>query len=165
MANYIEIHSKGKENGELIADEKLREISIQLSNFCAHSFVFDGVKCGSMEGFLQSLKYICPKKQRQVCALSGITAKEAGENKKRWKLTRNIYWKGKRYDRLSDEYRELIFRAYCAMYAQNTAFRAALKATRGMFLRHSIGKHNPKATILTEREFICMLYRLRRVSL
>lgn len=27
-----------------------------LSNFAPHSFVIDGVKCASMEGFLQSLK-------------------------------------------------------------------------------------------------------------
>ena len=133
----------------------------ELSNFTAHRFIFDGVECASMEGFLQSLKYICPVKQRKVCLLSGMEAKEAGAGKVRWKLTRNIYWRGKRYSRLSPEYRELIFRAYSAMYAQSGAFREALQKSRGAKLCHSIGNPNPKKTILTEREFICMLYRLR----
>lgn len=29
----------------------------KLSNFAPNEFEMDGVKCGSMEGFLQSLKY------------------------------------------------------------------------------------------------------------
>ena len=157
MAEYIDIHSKGKN----APNDKIKEISQKLSNFYPHSFTIDGVACASMEGFLQSLKYLCPKKQRQVCLLSGMEAKEAGVGKRRWKLTRNVYWCGKRYARLSPEYRELIFRAYSAMYAQNVDFRKALEASRGAKLCHSIGTPNPKKTILTEREFICMLYRLR----
>ena len=133
----------------------------ELSNFYPHGFVFDGVECGSMEGFLQSLKYLCPRKQREVCKLSKGEAKRAGENKKRWKMTRNIYWCGKRYDRLSPEYRALILRAYRAMYAQNELFRKALEASRGKKLCHSIGNPNPKQTILTEKEFLCMLYKVR----
>ena len=140
---------------------KSKGVAGELSNFTAHAFTFDGVECASMEGFLQSLKYLCPKKQREICKLTGKVAKEAGDGKKRWRITRNIYWCGKRYDRLSPEFRELIFRAYSAMYEQNEAFRAALEASRGAKLCHSIGEPNPKKTILTEREFICMLYRLR----
>ena len=156
--DFIDIHSKGKYS----PDDDTKKIAIELSNFTAHAFTFDGVECASMEGFLQSLKYLCPKKQREVCLLTGKVAKEAGDGKKRWKITRNIYWCGKRYDRLSPEFRELIFRAYSAMYEQNEAFRTALAETRGKTLCHSIGEPNPKKTILTEREFICMLNRLRR---
>ena len=152
MNEIIDIHSKSK------------GAAGELSNFTKHRFVFDGVECASMEGFLQSLKYVCPKKQSEICLLSGGEAKAAGAKKKRWKLTRYIYWCGKRYDRLSREYRELIFRAYSAMYAQNEAFRTAIKETRGKRLCHSIGNPNPKKTILTEREFICMLYRLRKMG-
>lgn len=35
-----------------------------LSNLCSNGFRFDGVLCGSMEGFLQSLKYQDTGKQR-----------------------------------------------------------------------------------------------------
>ena len=31
-----------------------------LSNLCSNPFTFDGVLCGSMEGFLQSLKQQSP---------------------------------------------------------------------------------------------------------
>lgn len=37
-----------------------------LSNLCGNRFLFDGVECGSMEGFLQSLKYKEEEKQRQM---------------------------------------------------------------------------------------------------
>ena len=132
-----------------------------LSNLCSNSFRFDGMICGSMEGFLQALKYVCPKKQREICKLTGKTAKKSGDGKILWMLLHEAFWQGKRYDRLSPEFRELIFRAYRAMYEQNAAFRAAIEETREKRLIHSIGEPNPKKTILTEREFICMLYRLR----
>lgn len=157
MTEYIDIHSKGKN----APTKEIAEISKKLSNFYPHAFTFDGVECASMEGFLQSLKYICPKKQTEVCALSGKTAKEAGANKKLWKLLHGAFWQGKMYDRLSPEYRALVLRAYREMYAQNEDFREAIVSSRGKKLCHSIGSHNPKKTILTEQEFICCLYKVR----
>lgn len=156
--DFIDIHSKGKYS----PDDDTKKIAIELSNFTEHHFTLDGVECASMEGFLQSLKYLCPKKQREICKLTGKVAKEAGDGKKLWKLTHTAFWQGKCYDRLSPEFRELIFRAYSAMYEKNASFREALAASRGAKLCHSIGEPNPKKTILTEREFLCMLYRLRR---
>lgn len=46
-----------------------------LSNFTENHFVYDGVECGGMEGFLQSLKYEDEAKQIRVCALFGVKAK------------------------------------------------------------------------------------------
>lgn len=158
--DFIDIHSKGKYS----TDDDTKKIAIELSNFTAHAFTLDGVECASMEGFLQALKYVSPKKQREICKLTGKTAKVAGDGKFLWKLLHEAFWQGKRYDRLSPEFRKLIFRAYSAMYAQNEAFRAAIEETREKKLIHSIGEPNPKKTILTEREFICMLYRLRRMG-
>lgn len=66
-----------------------------LSNFYPHDFTIDGVACASMEGFLQSLKFASVKKQRKVCALSGIAAKKKGKRKFRWKLSGNVHWGGK----------------------------------------------------------------------
>lgn len=43
-----------------------------LSNFAPHEFEIDGVKCASMEGFLQSLKFQNPEMQKYVCSLVGI---------------------------------------------------------------------------------------------
>ena len=158
--DFIDIHSKGKYS----TDDDTKKIAIELSNFTAHAFTLDGVECASMEGFLQALKYVSPKKQREICKLTGKLAKEAGDGKFLWQLMHEAFWQGKRYDRISPEFRALIFRAYSAMYAQNAPFRAALAASRGKKLCHSIGEPNPKKTILTEREFLCMLYRLRRMG-
>ena len=158
--DFIDMHSKGKYS----PDDGTKKIAIELSNFTEHHFTLDGVGCASMEGFLQALKYVCPKKQREICKLTGKVAKEAGDGKILWQLMHEAFWQGKRYDRLSPEFRELIFRAYSAMYEQNEPFRQALAASRGNRLCHSIGEANPKKTILTEREFLCMLYRLRKMS-
>lgn len=47
-----------------------------LSNLCSNRFVFDGIICGSMEGFLQSLKQKDPDKQRQICSMKGGNARK-----------------------------------------------------------------------------------------
>ena len=52
-----------------------------LSNLWEKPFVFEDVECGSMEGFLQSLKYPESEKQKTVCILYGNRAKNAGKLK------------------------------------------------------------------------------------
>jgi hypothetical protein len=47
-----------------------------LSNFAPHPFEIDGVKCNSMEGFLQSLKFESKEMQEYVCTLVGYSAKK-----------------------------------------------------------------------------------------
>ena len=147
----IDIYSKGEYPSNV------------LSNFYNNSFVIDGISCASMEGFLQSLKVINTDRQRQICLLSGIEAKKAPcwyENI-RWKLTGTLYWKGKPINRFSDKYQQLLDKAYFSLY-KNGTFRTALADSVGYKLRHSIGKHNAKKTVLTEYEFISRLYKLRR---
>ena len=51
-----------------------------LSNLCSNSFKFDGMLCGSMEGFLQSLKQKDINKQRQICSMKGKNAKKMTTN-------------------------------------------------------------------------------------
>ncbi|MBD5092556.1 MAG: hypothetical protein HDT36_04155 [Clostridiales bacterium] len=131
-----------------------------LSNFAANGFILDGVKCESMEGFLQSLKFRDVKRQAFICSLTGRVAKKYGTKKKAWKLTGNAYWRGKKYKRNSAEFDELIKRAYAALY-QNEIFKRALESTRGKELKHTIGKHSKRATILTAEEFISNLNLLR----
>lgn len=143
----IDIYSKGEYPANV------------LSNFYSNDFTFDGVEISSMEGFLQSLKFKNAKKQVKVCALSGKNAKAAGSKKFLWKLTGNLYWKGKRYKRKSAEFDELRLNAYKAMM-NNDDFRAALTAAKGKTLKHSIGKHDKRKTILTEEEFIEYLNEL-----
>ena len=81
--------------------------SSALSNFAPHSFVIDGVKCASMEGFLQSLKFSNPDMQKEVCKLVGKAAKFKGK-KKKWYRTQTLYWQGKEIPRDSEEYQQLL---------------------------------------------------------
>ena len=133
--------------------------SAALSNFAPHPFVIDGVECASMEGFLQSLKFKEPAMQVEVCKLVGKAAKFKGKKKKWWK-TQTLYWNGVEYARDSEEYQELLDRAFDAL-AQNTGFQKALLATNNSTLTHSIGKSKEQETVLTKQEFCSRLMRIR----
>lgn len=113
MSKKIDVHSKGEYPANI------------LSNFYPNAFVLDGIKCASMEGFLQCLKYRKKEKQAEICQLVGIDAKNAGKRKFLWKWTGNIYWQGKKIKRIGAEYRDLLLRAYRAML-QNEVFAKAL---------------------------------------
>ena len=130
-----------------------------LSNFSPHPFVIDGVECNSFEGFLQSLKFSSPEMQVAVCKLVGKAAKFKGK-KKKWFQSQKLYWQGVEMDRKSDEYQYLLDRAYDAL-AENTKFQKALLASGKAVLTHTIGKSKESETVLTKREFISRLYKIR----
>lgn len=130
-----------------------------LSNFAPHPFEIDGVVCNSMEGFLQSLKFESIDMQKYVCTLIGYAAKKKG-SKKNWKTKQELHWNGKTYKRDSDEYQNLLNRAYNELY-KNSGFRKALESTKGSTLTHSIGKNKQSDTVLTTSEFCGRLTHLR----
>ena len=116
-----------------------------------------------MEGFLQSLKTKNLREQTHVCALTGKAAKRYFRKRFanfRWKLTGKLYWRGKAIRRHRAEYFELLVRAYEAL-AQNPVFEQALIDSGDNVLCHSIGKRSPYRTILTEQEFVWLLYGTR----
>ena len=130
-----------------------------LSNLCSNGFRFDGVLCGSMEGFLQSLKYQDANRQRQISSMKGKNAKNMTST--HWQTDQIVWWKSVAINRQSKEFQDLISRAYKAMFEQNERFRIALMSTRGMKLYHSQGEQNPYKTILTESEFCSVLTEMR----
>lgn len=130
-----------------------------LSNFAPHRFVIDGIECASMEGFLQALKFKNPEMQKVVCKLTGKTAKFKGK-KKNWWREQKLYWQGQEIDRHSQVYQNLLDRAFEAL-AQNSDFQKALLATGNSTLTHSIGKNDETKTVLTQREFISRLIKIR----
>ena len=134
--------------------------SSSLSNFAPHPFIIDNIECASMEGFLQSLKFKSPEIQIEVCKLVGKAAKFKGKKKKWWR-DQILYWQGESIKRDSEEYQEQLKRAYDALF-ENEGFRRALEATKGATLTHSIGNNDIHRTVLTEREFISQLNRLRK---
>jgi hypothetical protein len=136
--NIIDIHSKGEYP------------SYALSNFAEYEFYIDDVKCLSMEGFLQSLKFKTVKKQKQVCLLSGKVAKNSTRHtiaQLRWRITHNLYWQGKRINRFSDEYQMLLDKAYKSL-AENHGFHKALMDSSPYTFAHSIGKTDNRKTVL-----------------
>ncbi|MCX7719607.1 MAG: hypothetical protein N2111_14560 [Candidatus Sumerlaeaceae bacterium] len=134
--------------------------SSALSNFAGHRFFLDGVQCNSMEGFLQSLKFKNPDMQVEVCKLIGKGAKMKGMEKN-WRVLQTLYWRGEAINRHSQEYQDLLDRAYNAMFEQSESFRNALAATGNAVLTHSIGNTDDSETILTRKEFCSRLMKLR----
>ena len=130
-----------------------------LSNLCSNGFRFDGMICGSMEGFLQSLKRKELAKQRQICSMKGGNDRKMSVTS--WQTDQIVWWRGQAIDRQSEEYQQLIRRAYQAKFEQSERFRTALMQTRGMILSHSSGKVNPYKTILTPAELCGILTQLR----
>lgn len=144
----VDIHSKG------------RYPSYALSNFYPYGFTFDGVKCGSIEGFLQSLKTNDLERQELVCGLSKKEAKKRSTDT--WKKEQNVYWKGQTYNRHGNQFQFLVRRAYRAMLKENPKFHDALLASGGKRLFHTIGNPDPHQTILTEKELCNILTELRK---
>lgn len=97
--------------------------------------------------------------QKHVCTLVGVQAKYKGKPKKWW-TTQTLYWQGEEIDRHSQEYQNLLDRAYKQL-SLNDGFRKALLATGSAVLTHSIGKNDASHTILTVREFCGRLMKLR----
>ena len=133
-----------------------------LSNLHDNPFEFDGVKCGSMEGFLQSLKYKDVVTQKEVCSMAGTDAKNMTTTD--WQANQIVWWQGREIDRQSDEFQKLILRAYKTMAVQNETFRTALISTHAKTLYHSKGCDNPYKTILTRDEFCGILMELRSIE-
>lgn len=131
-----------------------------LSNFSPYQFEVDGVKCASMEGFLQSLKYANPDMQEHVCSLVGKAAKFKGK-KKNWYRNQTLYWKGQEIHRHSKEYQDLLDKAFDQL-AKNEKFKKALLASGNATLKHSMGRKDASKTVLTTNEFCSRLTIIRK---
>ena len=112
-----------------------------------------------MEGLLQSLKFDNAATEIQICQLVGYEAKKAGKGQN-WKATQMLHWQGYTFDRHGDKYQEFLNEIYLAL-SRNNEFKQALMDTGDAHLSHSIGKSDPKLTILTEVEFCGRLLVLR----
>jgi len=128
----------------------------ELSNFYPHEFNFRGVKCASMEGLLQSLKFENTKEQIAVCLMVGGEAKDKGLDKE-WRKSQTLWWQGEPIKRDNPIYQELLNEAFDCLFSQNISAKKALKSTNGEKLEHSIGVQDIKETVLTEDEFCSRL--------
>ena len=145
-----------------------------LSNFRRCSFDFDGIKCASIEGVLQSLKVLIPTAkenpllhderlhlQQKICSYANNKAKREGNFLNFFNPQRQLNWKGVPLDRNSKKYQHFLKRLFEARYLGDVEYQNALYDTRNFKFTHSIGKHDKSQTNLTEEEFIGMLNHLR----
>lgn len=134
-----------------------------LSNSSNNSFMLDGVNIKCMDSFLQSLKFKNTDKQKKICFLTAKEAEKAGKYHNLWKLSKMLYWNGKRINRYSKDYTELITRAYDAMAESNPEFVRILLSTEYKILADSELGDSKRKTLLTENEFTEeQLFRLRK---
>lgn len=138
-------------------------IAAQLSNFTSRQFVFEGVPCASIEGVLQSFRFNDIERQREVCAMSGGTAKKEGRTID-WRPAQILYWQGVEYPRRSEDYQYLLDRLFLAVYIDDKSFANDLQETGNRKLIHSIGRTDPSETLLTADEFCSRLTRLRSIG-
>ncbi|CAH1615542.1 hypothetical protein UGJNECP4_00215 [Escherichia phage UGJNEcP4] len=87
---------------------------------------------------------------------------QAGRTYARAQDRGTLFWMGVPFSRYSESWKELYTSAYFEAALQNKGFREALQATKGKVLKHSTASHLTECdTILTEKEFIDILNKLR----
>lgn len=131
-----------------------------LSNFIRRPFMMDQLHIESMEGFLQSLKFSKVEKQKYICSLYGKTAKISGKGIN-WMHTQLLYWKEEPIHRNSEQYQQLLERAFATMFTSNEKAQRALLDTGSEPLDHSIGHNKQSQTVLTRKEFCSILTNIR----
>ena len=99
--------------------------------------------------------------QRYICTLVGFAAKKAGKGKN-WQRTQTLWWNGQPIKRDSQEYQDLLDRAYVALF-RNKKARACLLSTGNANLTHSIGRTKANETVLTRNEYCSRLMNVRAI--
>lgn len=132
----------------------------QLSSMAHHEFAIDGVKCKSLEGFIQSLKCEKASQQASVCSDKPKAAKERGKKLIAWESGGRVFWKGEAIDRHSLRHKDFIEGVVKEVARQCPVFRKALIETAGQPLTCP-GKSRESETPVTEAEFCHALTRAR----
>lgn len=135
------------------------DLEKRLSNLYPYKFTMDDIEFESMEGFLQSLRTPDLKIKKYIWDKTGFIAWGLGQNLD-WETEQTLYWISKPIDRHSKEYKDLISKAYDSLF-ENEEFKNALKESIPYKLDHSIGSTNKNKTLLTKKEFLEQLNRLR----
>lgn len=169
----VQIHDEAELRSIFRLATKMEKIEIDskgvypacvLANEVAHPFVLDGVKCESMESFLQALKYRNQAEQIEICETDGENARALGDKKMGWKIFKTVWWKGTAYGVFSDDLQVLIDRAYMALYSQNEDFQEALRDMGRAEINYETGEFDMRDAVLTEYNFVRRLERLRELA-
>ncbi len=107
-----------------------------MSNFSSHPFVLDGVRCKTVEAFIQGIKFPSDDPRRdQIFNMDGLPA---------WKMRIHakgdyVWWNGDQIIYRSPEHSALIKRAIEAKFAQNPEAMEALTSTKDLVIIHEPG--------------------------
>lgn len=126
-------------------------------------FEIDGVKCASLDGFVESLKFERIIDQKNISKRVGNDARKRGiekDNPGNQKADRMLYWQGDTFKRNGKTFNRLLARVFREM-AKNARYQAALMATQDADFRYPKGKTNKKDTVLTKKELTDNLKKLR----
>jgi len=134
-----------------------------LSNLAPYKFIFDKIECTSFESFIQSLRVKDPDMQKEVCSFPALFCYSIRLDLNDWRKDKTVYWKGNQINRLSMQYSELMSSAYDALFEQSPTFRHLLQSTTGKLLLHSTGCVINTETLLTPKEYLDNLERLRKL--
>lgn len=104
------------------------------------------VHCGSVEGFVQSLKAASLDEQTRIAQLHGKSAKHAGsEQMPEIEAGKRVcFFRSLRFDYVVPEHRALIEYAIWQKFAQDANSQAAMRWTGDARLTHNLGKFDAK---------------------
>lgn len=131
----------------------------RLSNLFPYQFSFDGITYASMEAFFGSLRTPSLTEKQKLYSTSGMNSWYMGHNFN-WYEKQEVYYKDIVINRHTKEYDDMITAAFDALYT-NEDFKQALKESGDCKLTHTIGKTAKHKTLLSQKEFIGHLNRLR----
>jgi len=131
----------------------------RLSNLFPYQFTFDGITYASMEAFFGSLRTPSLTEKQKLYSTFGMESWYIG-HKFSWYEKQEVYYQNRAISRHSKEFDDLIATAYDALFL-NEEFKQALKESGDCKLTHTIGKTAKDKTLLTRKEFIEHLNRLR----
>lgn len=147
MKQTIDIHYRGE------------NLEKRLSNLYPYSFTFNEITFASMEAFIGSLRTQTMTEKQKIYSTHGMNSWYMG-HKFSWYEKQEVYYKDKVISRHSQEYEDLITAAFNALFT-NDDFKLALRESGDCTLTHTIGKTAKDKTLLTRKEFIGHLNRLR----
>ena len=133
----------------------------RLSNLYHYEFDFDGTHYASIEAFFGTLRTSSLTAKHKLHTTFGMNSWHMGHEHMSWYSTQTVNYKGRTISRHSVEYDELITAAFDALFT-NDHFKKALRESGDCKLTHTIGKTAKDKTLLTRKEFIGHLNRLRK---
>ena len=113
-----------------------------------------------MEAFFDCLRTPSTIEKQKLYSTYGMNSWVMG-HKFSWFEKQEVYYNGKVISRHSQEYDDLITAAFDALFS-NEDYKQALRESGDCKLAHTVGKTAKDKTLLTRKEFIGHLNRLRK---